>query len=318
MQKLAKIVLCLGGILAALSFAAAPASAQATRTWVSGVGDDANPCSRTAPCKTFAGSISKTLAGGEINCIDPGGFGALTITKSITISCEIGTAGVLVSGTNGFVVNAASTDVVVINGLDFEGLGTGLSGILILSAAKVDVRHSSIRNFKGASGITMSQANISTQLFVNDTLFINNGASATTGAIVIRPTGSGAANVVITNSNIDGNSSGVRADATATAGNVRMTIENSSVSGNANDGVTAIANASSGSVAIVDKSAISNNAGSGVVANNATLLLGASTVTGNAVGVSTANSGSLFTYKNNNINGNANDNVGAATVTALQ
>src|ERR1043165_5674417 len=84
----------------------APAHAQATRTWVSGVGDDANPCSRTAPCKTFAGAISKTAAQGEINCLDPGGFGAVTITKAVTISCEIGTAGVLVAGTNGVVVAA--------------------------------------------------------------------------------------------------------------------------------------------------------------------------------------------------------------------
>src|SRR5216684_8686022 len=61
------------------------ANAQATRTWVSGVGDDANPCSRTAPCKTFAGAISKTAKGGEIDALDPGGFGAVTITKSITI-----------------------------------------------------------------------------------------------------------------------------------------------------------------------------------------------------------------------------------------
>src|SRR6202030_243348 len=101
----------------------APAQAQATRTWVSVVGDDANPCSRTAPCKTFAGAISKTAPAGEINCLDPGGFGALTITKSIAIICEIGTAGVLVSGgTNGINVNAASTDVVLLKGLDFEGL----------------------------------------------------------------------------------------------------------------------------------------------------------------------------------------------------
>src|SRR6202007_1030030 len=85
---------------------AAPAYAQATRTWVSGVGDDANPCSRTAPCKTFAGAISKTAPAGEINCLDPGGFGAVTITKAMTISCEVGTAGVLVSGTNGIVVQA--------------------------------------------------------------------------------------------------------------------------------------------------------------------------------------------------------------------
>jgi hypothetical protein len=116
-------------LFAALLFVATPAAAQSTRTWVSGVGDDANPCSRTAPCKTFAGAISKTAPSGEINCLDPGGFGAVTITKSITISCEIGTAGVLVAGTNGIVVNAAATDVVTLNGLDFEGLGTGLAGI---------------------------------------------------------------------------------------------------------------------------------------------------------------------------------------------
>src|SRR5437868_9407499 len=95
--------------------------AQATRTWVSGVGDDANPCSRTAPCKTFAGAISKTAASGEINCIDPGGFGAVTITKSITISCEGVTAGVLASFTNGITVNVTSTDIVYLRGLDIEG-----------------------------------------------------------------------------------------------------------------------------------------------------------------------------------------------------
>src|SRR5436305_2543514 len=107
--------------IAILTFAfASLAQAQATRTWVSGVGDDVNPCSRTAPCKTFAGAISKTAPAGEINCLDPGGFGALTITKSITISCDAGTAGVLVSGTNGFIVNAAATDSVFIEGLDFE------------------------------------------------------------------------------------------------------------------------------------------------------------------------------------------------------
>jgi hypothetical protein len=84
-----------------------PAAAQATRTWVSGVGDDVNPCSRTAPCKTFAGAISKTAIAGEINCLDSAGFGGVTITKSITISCEGVVGGVLVAGTNGISVNDA-------------------------------------------------------------------------------------------------------------------------------------------------------------------------------------------------------------------
>src|SRR6186997_3057468 len=103
---------------------ATPAQAQATRTWVSGVGDDANPCSRTAPCKTFAGAISKTTPGGEINVLDPGGFGAVTITKSITIRSDHIEAGVLVSGTNAIIVNAGATDKVMLEGLDIEGLGT--------------------------------------------------------------------------------------------------------------------------------------------------------------------------------------------------
>jgi hypothetical protein len=89
-----------------------PANAQATRTWVSGVGDDANPCSRTAPCKTFAGAIAKTAPFGEIDCLDPGGFGGVVITKSILIDCATTQGGVLVSGSNGFVVNVQPTDVV--------------------------------------------------------------------------------------------------------------------------------------------------------------------------------------------------------------
>ena len=99
LKRLAFSLTILGAALTVL-LSGAPASAQATRTWVSGVGDDVNPCSRTAPCKTFAGAISKTAAGGEINCLDPGGFGGVTITKAISIICgESGEAGVLVSGT---------------------------------------------------------------------------------------------------------------------------------------------------------------------------------------------------------------------------
>src|SRR5437016_1896205 len=125
--------------------AALSAQAQATRTWVSGVGDDANPCSRTAPCKTFAGAISKTASAGEINVLDPGGFGAVTITKPITISSEGFEAGVLVSGTNGIVVNVPNaTDVVVIRGLDIEGLTTGLSGITVLTGGTIQVEKCTI------------------------------------------------------------------------------------------------------------------------------------------------------------------------------
>src|SRR5436305_14565865 len=117
----------IAGALSAISFVS-PASAQATRTWVSGVGDDANPCSRTAPCKTFAGAISKTAPSGEINVLDPGGFGGVTITKAITIDGGGMLSCVLVSGTNAIIVEAGANDTVVLRGLDIDGLGTGLDG----------------------------------------------------------------------------------------------------------------------------------------------------------------------------------------------
>ena len=103
------------------------ASAQATRTWVSGVGDDVNPCSRTAPCKTFAGAISKTASPGIINCLDPGGFGAVTITKSITIDCTGTLGSILSSGVQGVIINTGlSTDKVVLRAIDINGAGTTL------------------------------------------------------------------------------------------------------------------------------------------------------------------------------------------------
>ena len=105
-MKTTKLALNLMAALAVCLFCSALAQAQATRTWVSGVGDDANPCSRTAPCKTFAGAISKTAAGGEINCLDPAGFGAVTITKSISIDCHHTLGGILAASANGVIINA--------------------------------------------------------------------------------------------------------------------------------------------------------------------------------------------------------------------
>src|SRR5881392_3425803 len=117
-----------------LSFSVA-VEAQATRTWVSGVGDDVNPCSRTAPCKTFAGAISKTAAGGEIDALDPGGFGAVTITKSMTIDgAGAGLAGVLASGSQGIIINALSTDVVTLRNLSISGVSSATNGVKVFVA----------------------------------------------------------------------------------------------------------------------------------------------------------------------------------------
>ena len=123
------------------------AFAQATRTWVSGVGDDVNPCSRTAPCKTFAGAISKTATGGEISVLDPGGFGAITTTKSITLNGTGTLAGILSAGTPGAVTvndslsGAPNTAVVIVRDISMNGSGTGTSGVRFISGRTVMVDH---------------------------------------------------------------------------------------------------------------------------------------------------------------------------------
>src|SRR4051812_7752309 len=142
--KTVRTILYAAALLGGTAIQATPAFAQATRTWVSGVGDDVNPCSRTAPCKTFAGAISKTAAGGEINCLDPGGFGAVTITKSLTISCQYTEGGALAGG-NGVVVNAAATDVVVLRGLDFFGVNPPTNGIRFIAGGALHVQDCTIK-----------------------------------------------------------------------------------------------------------------------------------------------------------------------------
>src|SRR5207237_8336657 len=156
--------------------------AQATRTWVSGVGDDVNPCSRTAPCKTFAGAISKTATGGEIDCLDPGGFGAVTITKSITIDGTTGAGfgSILAAGFNGVIVNVTtnpSTAVVILRNLYINGTrngsSIGINGIRYLAGNKLIVDHCTIFGF-GTNGIDANMTTAGGNLEVNDSVFEDN------------------------------------------------------------------------------------------------------------------------------------------------
>lgn len=174
MKQLIKIIFC--------SAFAMLASAQATRTWVSGVGDDANPCSRTAPCKTFAGAISKTAAGGEISALDPGGFGALTITKAITLNGDGNLTSILVSGTPGVTVAAGANDVVLIRNLSFNGIGLGTTGINYVSGGTVIIDHCSIYGF--ATGGVTANLGAAGNLLIKDTTITGIPGTTQTGVLV--------------------------------------------------------------------------------------------------------------------------------------
>lgn len=303
-------------VSAATLLAASSASAQATRTWISGVGDDANPCSRTAPCKTLAGAISKTAAGGEIDILDPGGFGGVTITKSISINAEwAGEAGVLVSGTNGIIINAGANDIVNLRGLFFQGMGTSLSGVLILSAGQVHMQDLVIREFKASSSATVGNG-----VFVNptannvkvtiDNSFIGTNGTATSGAgVLIRPgVGAATAHVIITRSNLQGNSAGVKADnGGGGSGAIKVQISDSTIGGSIGNGLIALSSGSGATISmLVDNSTSSNNAGAGlkVDGSTATATVGRSTFSGNGgAGMLQANGGVLNSYRNNQSGG---------------
>src|SRR5690348_5329982 len=186
---LRRILFSLAAVVVIVSLGVGTAQAQATRTWVSGVGDDANPCSRTAPCKTFAGAISKTAAGGEINCIDPGGFGTVTITKSITIDCGGTFGSILAAGTNGINVNDSASGapgIIVLNikNLSINGAVTGLIGVNFTSGLSVHLDNVTIMNFQAGSarGISVSANHNPTLLHVNNSYIWNNALSTNLAA----------------------------------------------------------------------------------------------------------------------------------------
>jgi len=193
------------GLLAALAAIlaialASPAHAQATRTWVSGVGDDANPCSRTAPCKTFAGAIAKTATAGEISCLDPGGFGGVTITKTITINCR-GTHGSVLqsSGANGIVVNGAGV-VATIRHIAFIGSGTAGAAIRVVNGTAV-VDDADITGFD--TGIDVA---------AGGTAIVSNAAIASSRKAAVIAAGAGA-RVFIGQSRLTANAVGLQSSA---------------------------------------------------------------------------------------------------------
>ena len=296
-------------IAVAATFAyATPASAQATRTWVSGVGDDVNPCSRTAPCKTFAGAISKTAAGGEINCLDPGGFGAVSIIKSMTISCPYTEGGALAGG-NGIVFNMpATTDVGFIRGLDIFGVNPPTNGVRFVNNGTLHIEDSVIRRFNasGSFGVSYQPAGVS-ELYITNTIIAENGSGATGGGILIQPTGAGGtAHVYLDNVRVHNNANhGLSVVTTGATNAVGTTVvaRNSSFSGNTTGiSVTQTVGAQTAVVTLTD-STVTANSTMGIAASGTGAFVRVSnvTITGNQAGVNAAAGSQIQTYGNNRL-----------------
>ena len=296
------------GFLLAMGIAS-PASAQATRTWVSGVGDDANPCSRTAPCKTFAGAISKTAAGGEINCLDPGGFGAVTITKAMTISCLYTEGGVLAGG-NGIIVNAGAADVVFLKGLDIFGVNPPSNGVRFLAGAALHIEDSTIRRFNAANSFGISfQPSGTARLFVRRTTISANGNGATGGGILIQATGAaGAARVLLDDVSVTHNANvGLRIDTTGNTGpSTSVNITRSQLGGNSTGMIVNSPAGTTGITALVSQTIVFNNStGISVTGGTTQVAVSGSTLMSNSTEFTQISGGVLQSFGDNIRIGNA-------------
>ena len=277
------------------------AFAQATRTWVSGVGDDVNPCSRTAPCKTWAGAISKTAPGGEIDALDSGGFGNVTVTKSITLDGNgVEASSLNTGGVTGVIINAASITVNLRN-LSINGAGTGGIGVRILNSTHVNIQRCVI--FGGSKAISLEQTT-ATNLNVEDSKIFQE----TQSAVVISPGGTNIkanfTRVSISNNGLSSaTSDGIFVQ------NATAMLKDCVVSQNTLAGVEAGA----GGNVFIDNSDLSNNLFEGIRVSGGTVRLSRSTMTNNANGATNVLSGTLFTFGDNRIGGNPVNNGAGLT-----
>ncbi len=271
------------------------ANAQATRTWVSGVGDDVNPCSRTAPCKTFAGAISKTATNGEISCLDPGGFGAVTITKSITIDCEDTQGSILASGVNGVIINITSgTDTkkaVRLRGISINGAATGINGIRVLAATSVTVEDTVIDGFS-QHGISIETTAITPRMTV-DRVSIRNNVGHGINAFI----SGGTLQLAVSNSQLSFNDRGMNLSS-----NTKATLRNSTISNNTT-GLLAF-NAELNVFGCM----ISGNTTGISALSGGIFRLSSDIITSNGTGLSNSG-GSILSSNNNQVDGNTTNGV---------
>lgn len=286
-------------LAAGLMLAATSMFAQATRTWVSGVGDDVNPCSRTAPCKTFAGAISKTATGGIISVLDPGGYGTLTITKAITVQGDGTLASSLNSSINGFVINIAAGPTnrhVVLRNLLVDGAGTtlGVNGVRFISGDSLTLEHVEIKT--QSSSCVDFEPNSLARLIIRNSELHQCG----TNGLLVKPAVGGIARVSVHDSMIGRSTNGVRVE-----DNSNVSIFNSHVVNNTSDGVFSTPLTASGNAVLVESSEISHNSGVGLrtAGGSAVLRSANNLISGNGTGVSSGG-GELCTFQNNRLSGN--------------
>jgi hypothetical protein len=299
----------IAGALLACGLSAAPAHALNGRTWVSGHGTDSGACTLALPCKTFAFALTQTAAPGEIDVLDPGAFGKVTITQSISIVNDgVGVAAIGIASGDAITINAGASDSVHLRGQTIGGIGGATNGIRFNSGGNLTIENCVIRGF--GDGIFIAPST-SSSFSVSNTIVSNNPGEG----IFVEPTGSvtvtGVLSKVTANNN---NVSGIVVIGSATPASLNVTVVDSEAFNNFFTGVIATSLSGAAATAVMVRNSVASNNGTGLEANtNSVLRVGHSVVTGNGTGALTFGAGILDSYGDNDIDGNTSDNTGVLT-----
>jgi hypothetical protein len=300
-----------------------PAQASLTRTFVSSAGSDANPCTITQPCATFAHAYSVTAASGIVAALYPGKYGPLTITGAITVNGNGWAAITAPAGGDGIDINAGGSDTVALIGLEIDGAGAGYNGIVLNAAGSLTVTNCTLQNFASdgsshlytGNGILMQPTTGTLAFTITNTTASNNG---NVGIYFFPQSGSPSANGVIDHVVADANQFGIVVEpSNATGGSVVVTVSDSIASNNGGSGI--FAGGGTGTLKVsIDNVTASGNGFAGINAGNpANVLLGRSVITGNGIGVFNTTSSTLYTYQDNRINLNSTDITGSTPNTTF-
>jgi hypothetical protein len=312
----------------ALGVAAPSAQAQTSRAWVSGHGSDVLGCGLvTSPCRTPQFAHDHIVsAGGEIDVLDPAGYGSITITKAISIVNDgVGTAGFLAPAQGSAItINAGSTDAIQLRGLTIEGSGTGYNGIFFGFGGSLTVTDCVVQNFFydgvnifTGNGILVEPSAGTFTFTITNTIVSNNGFA---GIFYYASSGTSNATWVIDHVTATDNKYGIDTNTSnASAGSTTVTISNTVVSNNTTDGIY-IVDEIAGLTVSIDNASVTGNGDVGIyAANTPQVLLGRSVIVGNNIGIAnnTSPSNTFYSYKDNRINLNTDGNIAGTALNSL-
>jgi hypothetical protein len=314
-KTMTRIVLPLAALTATFALALPAAATPLTRTFVSAAGSDANPCTITQPCASFAHAYSLTAANGIIAALDPGKYGPLTITGAITINGKGWAAITAPAAGNGITITAGTTDNVALIGLAIDGAGAGYDGIVLNSAGSLTVSNCTVQNFINnggnvttGNGILIQPSSGTISFVITNTIASNNGRN---GVYYLPSGGTPQADGVITHLVATSNGIGISIDTSGHGGATTVVVSNS-IASNSQGGFF-IDNGAASLTVSIDNTSVSGNGGDGISAlGTSNVILGRSVITGNSpLGIHNATSpNTFFSYNDNRINSNVTD-IGA-------